>query len=68
MGLVQVYISKRTTLQIVMTATVSAIDMISNIGGTLGLFGGVSILSVVELAYWIGRLLARKASLALSHV
>jgi len=34
------------------TATVTLVDMISNIGGTLGLFCGFSLLSGVEAIYW----------------
>ena len=40
-------------MKIVETATVTAVDMISNIGGTLGLFTGFSLLSGVEILYWI---------------
>ena len=32
-------------------------DMISAIGGTLGLFTGISVITVVEVIYWIGRFL-----------
>ena len=38
-----------------MTAAATAVDVISNIGGTLGLFCGISILSVVEMGYWVVR-------------
>lgn len=50
--MLRLYIHRKTTMKIVMTATVTIIDMISNIGGTLGLFSGLSILSGVELLYW----------------
>ncbi len=59
-GLVSVFINKKATLNVVMTATVTVIDMISNIGGTLGLFCGFSILSAAEIVYWIGVMLAKK--------
>ncbi len=49
--MIHVYISKRTTLEMVATATATVIDMISNIGGTLGLFLGFSILSGFEMFY-----------------
>ncbi len=42
-------------MQIVQTATATTIDMISNIGGTLGLFCGFSLLSGVEIVYWACR-------------
>ena len=35
-------------------------DCLSVLGGILGLFTGISILSVVEVAYWIIRYLVRK--------
>ena len=60
MGLVRVYIDKKSTLKIVRTATVTLVDMISNIGGTLGLFCGVSILSMAEIVYWFGMLLTKR--------
>ncbi len=56
----KVYIDKKSTLKIVLTATVTIIDMISNIGGTLGLFCGVSILSMAEIIYWAGRFITKK--------
>ncbi len=59
-GLISVYINKKSTLSIVLTATVTVIDMISNIGGTLGLFCGFSILSAAEIIYWIGVMLAKR--------
>jgi len=40
------------------TATVTFVDMISNIGGTLGLFCGFSLLSGVEFLYWTANALA----------
>ena len=51
----------KTTNENVMSASVSTMDMISNIGGTLGLFSGFSILSAVEMAYWAFKYLRDKA-------
>ncbi len=59
-GVIKVYMDKKSTLRILVTATVTVIDMISNIGGTLGLFCGFSILSGVEILYWVGKVLAKK--------
>ncbi len=56
---IKVYVDRHTTLEVVATATVTVIDMIANIGGTLGLFSGFSILSAVELLYWAGRAISR---------
>ena len=55
-----VFISSKSTLCVVQTATVTAMDIISNIGGTLGLFTGVSLLSAVEIFYWASEALAKK--------
>ena len=43
----------------VVTATVTLVDMISNIGGTLGLCCGLSVLSVVEAVYWAWKCLVK---------
>ncbi len=59
-GIIVLFGEQKVTLQIIQTATVTIVDMISNIGGTLGLFCGFSILSLVEVAYWMGRATARK--------
>ena len=57
---VRIYPEGKTTMKILMTATVTIIDMISNIGGTLGLFSGFSILSGCELIYWTCQCLGGK--------
>ena len=44
---------KETTTMIRKTAAATPIDMLANVGGTLGLFCGVSIMSAVEVIYWI---------------
>lgn len=54
-GQINFFVEQATTLQVTMTATITIIDMISNIGGTLGLFCGFSILSGVEFFYWMGK-------------
>ncbi len=53
-------VSKRTTLHVVNTATMTIIDLISNVGGTLGLFLGFSVLSIVEIVYWSGRSICKR--------
>ncbi len=45
-------ISHRGTERILKTATMTAVDMVSNVGGVLGLFSGFSVLSGLEVAYW----------------
>ena len=39
--------------EITVTAAATPLDMLGNVGGTLGLFCGISILSVVEAIFWI---------------
>ena len=50
---VRLAVTRRGTQRILKTATITAIDMISNIGGTLGLFSGFSVLSGLEIIYWM---------------
>ena len=59
-GRIKIYTVNKSTQCVLQTATVTAVDMISNIGGTLGLFSGMSILSAVELLYWVGKYLSKK--------
>lgn len=47
-------------MRILKTASMTTVDMVSNIGGTLGLFCGFSILSVVEIFFWIGKCLFKE--------
>ena len=51
----RIYSHGKTTQQILLTASATTIDIISNIGGTLGLLTGFSLLSGVELVHWIAR-------------
>ena len=51
-GMASVTVTKKTTLRIELTATATLIDVVSNIGGTMGLFLGFSFLSAVEAVYW----------------
>ena len=50
---VQIYFSTATYDKIVNDVSVSLGDQISAIGGTMGLFAGFSILSAVEVLYFI---------------
>ena len=38
---------------------ISVYDMISAVGGTLGLFTGISVITVVEIIYWMARFLTK---------
>lgn len=44
--------SQRTALQIMVTSAVTFAGAVSNIGGTLSLFCGFSVLSAFEILYW----------------
>ena len=50
---VQIYFSTATYDNIVNDVSVSLADQISAIGGTMGLFAGFSILSAVEILYFM---------------
>ena len=50
---VEIYFSTATYDEIVNDVSVSLGDQISAIGGTMGLFAGFSILSAVEVLYFI---------------
>ena len=50
---VQIYFSTATYDEIVNDVSVSLGDQISAIGGTMGLFAGFSILSAVEVLYFM---------------
>ena len=40
---------------VTLTVSVTMMDMVSAVGGTLGLFSGFSIISLMELVYWVGK-------------
>ena len=58
--IIQVYLEKHTALRIDVTASTTFVDMVSNIGGILGLFTGMSILSAVEIIYFAVKAAASK--------
>ena len=51
-GIVNFYFEKSVILQYKRSSRLTVVDMISQIGGLLGVAMGVSLLSVVELVYW----------------
>ena len=59
MGIISVKMP-RHTLRITKSASTTVIDMISNIGGTLGLFMGCSLISGMEILYWVLSYLGQK--------
>ncbi len=54
-GVLNFYFDTPIITQIQLELRTSIFDMISAIGGSLGLFTGVSIITFVEIAYWISR-------------
>lgn len=52
-GIVNFYFEKSTILQYKRSSRLTLVDMISQIGGLLGVAMGISLISVVEFAYWI---------------
>ena len=46
-------IAEPTVSNVQRDVKVTLVDQIGTIGGTLGLFCGLSIVSMVELVYWI---------------
>ena len=56
----KVFTTQHSVMTVVIAPTVKLIDMISNFGGTLGLFSGISILSIIEIIYWTFKGLARR--------
>ncbi len=57
--LLRVSVDRSPTLSIVHTSTATIVDVISGIGGNLGLFTGFSVLSGVEFFYWMGQAFIR---------
>ena len=58
---VHLSINPRTTM-VRMTSSASPMDMVSSIGGTLGLFTGFSILSAAEIVYYVYKYARERAS------
>ena len=59
---VKVYTNQKAVMTVVLAPTVSLIEMVSNFGGILGLFTGISILSLAEIAFWILKALVKKVT------
>lgn len=61
---VNVTFPHRTALRMERTAAVTFAGTVSNVGGTLALFCGFSVLSLLEMLYWmvnlVRRMLAKK--------
>ena len=59
-NVIRIFTESPTGLQMVLTSSTTFVGMLSNIGGTMGLFAGFSLLSAVEVIYWIYRCFSRK--------
>ena len=51
-GIVNIFFGEERILKYVTLNRMSTLDFLSQIGGSLGLFMGISIISVIELIYW----------------
>ena len=51
-GIVNIYFGNDHTIKYVKKNKMSAFDFLSQIGGSIGLAMGISIISVVEIIYW----------------
>eukprot|EP00095_Tigriopus_kingsejongensis_P009175 maker-scaffold145_size311916-snap-gene-1.10 protein:Tk09175 transcript:maker-scaffold145_size311916-snap-gene-1.10-mRNA-1 annotation:"GE16304" len=54
-AMVKFQLSSKQVTRIKRDIRVTVADMISTFGGTIGLFTGMSILSVIEAIFWLGR-------------
>jgi len=52
-ALLTVEIAQPRILELVKDIKVTFPDMLGTIGGTIGLFTGISLISVVEVVYWV---------------
>ena len=59
-NLVRVYTHSATALRFDITSSTTFVDMVSNLGGILGLFAGFSLLSGIEVIYWMAMYIASK--------
>ena len=59
---VKVFTKQKAMMAVILAPTVKLLDMVSNFGGILGLFTGISILSVAEIFFWIARSIIKKCS------
>ena len=51
-AMVNFYFDKSSILQYIRQERMTKVDYISQMGGLLGLFMGISFISVIELIYW----------------
>ena len=51
-GIVNIFFGEERILKYVTLNRMSTLDFLSQIGGSLGLFMGISIISIIELIYW----------------
>ena len=56
------YFPRHTALELVKTPKMSIVDFLSQVGGILGLCVGISLISAIEIIYWLSIKLANKTS------
>ena len=52
-GIVNIFFSEKKILKYVTSNRMSELDFLSQIGGSLGLSMGMSIISIIEIIYWL---------------
>ncbi len=53
--MIREHVDTKVVLEVVRTATVTFVDLVSNVGGSIGLFCGASVLGLLELAQGAAR-------------
>ena len=51
-GIVNIFLGEKTILKYVTSNRMSTLEFIAQIGGSLGLSMGISIISIIEILYW----------------
>ena len=52
-GIINIFFSEKKILKYVTSNRMSELDFLSQIGGSLGLSMGISIISIIEIIYWL---------------
>ena len=51
-GILNIFFSEKKILKYVTKNRMSGLDFLSQIGGSLGLAMGISVISIIEIFYW----------------
>ena len=52
-GIINIFFSEKKILKYVTSNRMSELDFLSQIGGSLGLSMGISLISIIEIIYWL---------------